>query len=391
MITLLDTNVVYLIPSRADESLGSGTVMDPLRISNAYQFRRLLLSFGPDTTFMLYPGLYHVEPTNIFADLGTNLKIKRGWRFQGMGPGVILKADWAGLPSGSYALFSGDGKADGVQVRDLTIDMDFASAPARISAGAYSVHGDDQIVDRVNVVNWGGSLAGRETFVMAARGDRCLFERVNVGQPVKLDVGATIMGTPGPESEQGNNSFTIQNCHVDGGYADGPYIVGIGAYGRNATVRNNWIQRVLYGTYSDSGKQGQSVIEGNYYDEVRMGVYVDLTPNASVRELLIRNNQIELSPFQAGNCSGINTLVREPLVPYRIGHLRAEGNVIRFHPNATKQVGFGLRCVGVETLCVVNNMVDKAIAKPLTFSRCGAARFYINLRSDMSPAYQEGF
>lgn len=262
---------VYL-SVRTDGHEGTGAVMDPYNASTQEKFDSLFKSFGPNTAIHLGPGTYHTRGAAVF-------EVKPYWKIRGAGYEVtrIIQDNARQIGCTVFA-----GRADGVEIEDLSIDCGFQNQ--QVVKGAIKAN--------ASAIGLGGSH-------IVVR--RCLFK--NYGSPYDQDTGenfAVFIGSADPDNGE---NLVVEDCIFAGmtpllksgqsvlTIAGGPRKNDLreGNWARGCIARRNHFTGHHYGCHgiTMSGTQGGMMIDNVFEHFMGACIYHDTWP---MRDIIISRN-----------------------------------------------------------------------------------------------------
>ncbi|MCY3019576.1 MAG: hypothetical protein NTW87_11180 [Planctomycetota bacterium] len=260
------------ISARTDGQDGTGTPADPFNGSTQQKFDGVLAKLGPGTTIHIGAGTFHTKGEASFK-LQPNTKVR--------GAGMeVTKIIQDGTGKVSAIVFAG--RADGVEIEDLSIDCGYQNQ--RVV--------DGKIKANVAAINLGGSH-------IAVR--RCLVR--NYGSPYDAETGenfAVFIGSPDPDNGE---NLVVEDCIFAGmsplcaagasvlTIAGGPpaNTLEAGNWARGTVARRNHFTGYHYGCHgvTMSGAQGGIIADNVFEHFMGACVYQDTWP---MRDIVIQNN-----------------------------------------------------------------------------------------------------
>lgn len=388
---------------RTDTALGSGTRDDPYNGNDDKapgNFDSKLDAVPANTTIRLGPGTFKTKGTAGWTP-------KSGQRIIGAGLAeTILQV--SGVPSGNAVAIGNVGNPpylDGFEASDLTIDCNLGGNANATGVGGIAVNGKHVYLCRLRVHNFGvkdstnicraisAALSGD-----GAEAEDCVIDACRVDSPASSShssgrVTCLHLGRAAAAGAAFHQSCVIRNCFVDCGSTSKPFR-GIEASGGSGTlVESNQILNCQYGgPYQDTTSSISTrdlVVRGNYYSNVRYGIYLSVPASITpIERVVLLENAIELET--AGTPEGIRIDGANTLGRFQV--LVVRGNLIRHIDGASGPSGtLGIRLNACTDAILENNVVNVATAdNAVRHDYCTNVKVFNNQKSDgeFLPGYE---
>ena len=321
---------VYLA-GRADGQAGAGTAADPFNAGTQDRFDALFAGFGSNTAVHLGPGTYHTKGAASFS-------VKPYWKIRGAGY-EVTRIIQDGIGKIHCAVFAG--RADGVEIEDLSIDCGFQNQQV--------VNG--KIKANASAIGIGGSH-------IAVR--RCYF--INYGSPYDADTGENFAVFIGSADPANGENLVVEDCIFAGmtpllksgqsvlTIAGGPprNDLKAGNWARGCIARRNHFTGFHYGGHgiTMSGTQGGMIVDNVFEHFMGACVYQDTWP---MRDIVIANNIMsDVNQAIRLTCNDMNNFyihdnimlmndgydiatVKSGVVTTVINHSLVVANTVKFH------------------------------------------------------------
>ena len=329
---------VWIAADRA-AGMGSGSEEDPLSTPSAEIFDDLIHQLPAKWTLRLHAGTYFTKG-NCSAvppgGKGSYWRLRSGQRWLGAGmPRTTLRMvpneEKARHPHQRWCVLGTDDYAhllDGVEISDLTLDVNMSEMPDTIVGGGLFVLGNNHLFDRVRMINWGsGVRTPTECFCAAAGGGHPNLGSDSVGSGNRFvdcvaenpiadqgDSGATgfICGMSGESRSSGEQLFGRDN-HIMGclvrGVDPSKLVRAFTAGGENVSVVGCRAESVKAGFYVDTWSSVSTRIADNVFDHVGCGIQMQMgdsllrSGGIAPAEAKIRDGHLHLATREPNNLS----------------------------------------------------------------------------------------
>jgi hypothetical protein len=360
-----DTNEVWI--SARTNALGTGAIFGNGAITNPFygDFDAIIKSLATNTTIHLLPGIHYTIGTN-----WSGLQLKAYQRVIGAGiDTTTVRRDTNFSYNAGTVVFNSS--ADGVEVRDLTLDANANGTESYVQSALF-LTGNYSKIHRVRAIHSSGNTStGQECFVIFVSGTNSIVSEAEVSS-VRGNYCSAISLTASD-----NNlcvGSIVEHCKVifpvltNGSSSYFQAYLASGT--RNALFDGNISEGGGSGFYTDTGSETNLTIVNCTFKNVWYGIGITKSPGYTVDGAFLRNNTIELHTNLSSYGTGYGIVVgnadQTGTVFFR--NIVIAGNTIRAYNGVPYP---GTRAIETYSAVITNyigvRILDNTIDKSLSF------------------------
>lgn len=316
------------IAARTDGKDGIGTQNDPRNGAGPDNFAAVMKSVPSHSETILLPGDYETYGWNSNKEFKSSFMLNTCSRLRGCGMGnTTLKlvgvneevSDYYIMLAGLHSSF------DRLEVRDLTLDLNFQSNDKAVMMSACHVQGSHVQLTRLRVIN-AGNKGIRENFLIGlgagdkAKGwqvDNIEIDDCRIESPQWVGNQSGIMAIQffgSLDKGETTRRGVIRNCYINGRFHDGHIsaysptdgnafedgrnsmqAIGVGT-GCQMIYENNHIENVVNAIYRDDKGGNDFIVRGNTFLNVSVAVGLHYqNPEFTWDRVTIEDNDIALT------------------------------------------------------------------------------------------------